>query len=176
MNFMDDTDPWPNPMDALFPKIAKCEWTKYGFSGDMEVKAAQCQLPMNNITQWTFFVFWWWLLLVLIVNVVSFFHFILNIFPFYRRRSYQKLVAKVCRDDVEAVRTFTLELDGKKIKKRRKKRSCIKVDLTFGDWLVLHFIKKNLQDWQFREFVRRLSMTKNHVVQIKSKSSKQWYV
>ena len=40
MFIMDGGDPWPNPMDALFPKIAKCEWAKYGYTGDLEVKVS----------------------------------------------------------------------------------------------------------------------------------------
>lgn len=41
---MDEGDNWPNPMDSLFPKMAKCEWARYGHGGDVEVKSAQCKI------------------------------------------------------------------------------------------------------------------------------------
>jgi len=93
VNFVDDSDPWPSPMDALFPKMAKCEWSKFGYGGDIETKSAQCQLPMNNLTQWSFFIFWWWTVVVLAINVLSVLRLLfLSMFPCYRTWHYRSFV------------------------------------------------------------------------------------
>lgn len=176
MNFMDQGDPWPNPMDKVFPKIAKCEWVKYGFTGDMEIQAAQCQLPMNNLTQWSFFVFWWWIMMLMVINLISSVNLLLTLLPWFRRAQYVRLVEKCCREDIEMARNIIVETDGRKIKKRRKTRNVVKVNVSFGDYLVLHLLKRNLQDWQYREFVRKMVSIPNNVVRIQSELDNESHV
>lgn len=117
---MDEADNWPNPMDALFPKMAKCEWARYGHGGDVELKSAQCQLPMNNLTQWSFFLFWWWSLVVFFVNTISCVRllFLWMCRP-YRRIQYRNFVQKACRSDVEKARTYTVHTIGGQFLTRR---------------------------------------------------------
>lgn len=120
--FLDDTDRWPNPMDVLFPKMAKCEWARYGFGGDIEVKSAQCQLPMNNLTQYSFFLFWWWSLIVFILNFVSFARLlVLWVCRPYRTVQYRNFVNRACRQDVEKARTYTVHTMGGMVMTKRYK-------------------------------------------------------
>ncbi|OXA44981.1 Innexin inx2 [Folsomia candida] len=143
-HFFDDSAPWPNPMDVLFPKMAKCNWIQYGFGGDPEIKSAQCQLPMNNLTQWSFFVFWWWLAFTFVVNLLSLFRISLFMCGPYRKYSYRRFVSRACRDDVEKARSYVFLEKG----------------------AVLSFIKRNLEEWEFREFIRTMATTKNHFLQL----------
>ena len=162
---MDTEDPWPNPTDALFPKIAKCEWARYGYTGDLEIRAAQCQLPMNNLTEWSFFILWWWLALVLLVNLISLFYFTIMMFiPWYRWYSYRKLVSRVCREDIEISKAI-LKSNGKT--KSIKLKDVLNVRISFGDWLVLYFLDKNLENYEYRAVVRQLAVTENRVLQLK---------
>jgi hypothetical protein len=162
------SDSWPSPMDALFPKMAKCEWIKYGYGGDMEVRSAQCQLPMNNLTQWSFFVFWWWLLFVFIINLVSFLRLITLTLPHCRQIKYKNFVQVACREDVEKARTYTVQLKGIVETKKLKRKDVISVNMQFGDLVLISFLKRNLADWQFREFIRKLVVTKNEVLQLRA--------
>ena len=41
------------------------------------------------------------------------------------------------------------------------------VNISFGDWLILSFVKRNLADWQYREFIRKLVVTENSALQLK---------
>ncbi|KAG4068298.1 hypothetical protein HA402_007818 [Bradysia odoriphaga] len=167
-HFMDETDPWPNPMDVLFPKMAKCEWSRYGYSGDLEIKSAQCQMPMNNITQWSFFVYWVWLLVIFIVNMLSLVYLFFHIFPCCRRYRYRKFVSAACREDVEKLRNYiTPGEKGKGVKRKHEKYKVISINMGFGDWLVLSFVKKNLEEWKFRDFIRQLATTENTVIQLR---------
>ncbi|KAJ6639242.1 Innexin inx2 [Pseudolycoriella hygida] len=165
--FMEDSDPWPNPMDILFPKMAKCEWSRYGYSGDLEIKSAQCQMPMNNITQWSFFIYWCWLVVIFAANVLSLIYLIVHIFPCCRRYRYRKYIAAACREDVEKLRNHIVPNDkGKRIKRKHDKSKVISINMKFGDWLVLSLMKKNLEEWKFRDFIRQLATTENSVIQL----------
>lgn len=148
LNFLDPSDPWPNPMDVLFPKLAKCEWLKYGFSGDREIQSAQCQLPMNNINQWSFFVYWWWLIMLIVINLISFVELMATLLPFYRGYKYKGLARRVNQD-------------------LRGSKSSLKCNMSYGDYLVLKLMRLNIEDWQFREFVRQLIKTQNPLLYVK---------
>jgi hypothetical protein len=147
-------------MDALFPKVAKCEWARYGFTGELEIKAIQCLLPMNNLSQWSFFLFWWWTVLVLLINLLSYFHFATMFFlPFLRRSLYRNFVSNVCRDEIETVRRFQRQ-------KPLNRRDVLRIEIGFGDWLILFLLEKNLGGTEFRDMVRRVAVTANPVLQI----------
>lgn len=166
-HFMDDSSPWPDPMDVLFPKDAICEWRRYGFGGGIEETSAQCQLPMNNINQWSFFIYWLWIVVVFVINMLSLLYLMFHICPSCRRYKYRKFVGAACRDDVEKILNYTADgANGNKTKKRNKNK-VIDINLGFGDWLVLSFMKRNMEDWKFRDFVRKLAVTKNRVIQLK---------
>lgn len=105
------------------------------FGGDSEVKSAICQLPMNNLTQWSFFVFWWWMAFTVVVNILSLLRLSLFMCGLYRRYSYRRFVALACRDDVEKGRSYRGQGKGKL--KKFSKSDIIMVKLSFGDVLVI---------------------------------------
>lgn len=167
-HFMDNSDPWPNPMDVIFPKMAKCEWSRYGFSGDIETRAAQCLLPMNNITQWSFLVYWFWMLIVFFVNILSLVYIFVHMFSYFRRYRYRKFIEAACRDDVEKLKEMIDAADNSKGIKKMHKNNAFHINMGFGDWLVLNFMEKNLEDWKFRDFLRKMAKTKNAFLQLKT--------
>lgn len=158
-----DGDPWPSPMDALFPKIAKCEWAKYGYTGDLEVKAAQCQLPMNNFTQWSFFVLWWWIVFVLLINIPSLLYIYAMMFGPFRSFIYRKYIAKICRQDVERLRSHKI-MSPALMPRKRKLNKILKVKPSLGDWFILTFLEKNLPDYQFRSLMKKVVVTSNPIL------------
>ena len=54
----------PDPMAAVFPKVTKCTFHKYGPSGTVEKKDGLCVLPVNIINEKTFIFIWFWLVFV----------------------------------------------------------------------------------------------------------------
>ena len=50
-----------DPMDLVFPKVAKCDFFKYGHSGTGETKDLLCILPINVINEKIFVFIWFWL-------------------------------------------------------------------------------------------------------------------
>jgi len=47
---MSGGDQWPDPTDALFPKIARCEYIKYGYAEDLGVKVNFYAIFQNVFT------------------------------------------------------------------------------------------------------------------------------
>lgn len=52
------------PGDVAFPKMVKCTFSKYGYSGTPESIDSLCILPLNVINEKVFFVLWFWYLML----------------------------------------------------------------------------------------------------------------
>jgi hypothetical protein len=48
----------PDPMAKVFPKLTKCTFYKYGFSGTVEKKDGLCVLPLNIINEKIYILVW----------------------------------------------------------------------------------------------------------------------
>ncbi|KAK4309437.1 hypothetical protein Pmani_018934 [Petrolisthes manimaculis] len=51
------TDP-SNPLNEIFPKVAKCTWYKYGPSGTIQQHDSLCVLPLNIVNEKTYIFLW----------------------------------------------------------------------------------------------------------------------
>lgn len=109
---------------------------------------------MNNLTQWSFFLFWWWSIVVLVVNMISCIRLLLLwMCRPYRTIQYRSFVHKACRQDVEKARTYTVHTIGGQFLQRRyryvhtsfthinifKIRKCIRVLLLVLFHKCIHF-------------------------------------
>ncbi|XP_066261516.1 innexin inx2-like [Euwallacea similis] len=61
--------PWPMAFHAVFPKRAKCNFTKYGVSGSNESRDMLCILPLNILNEKFFLILWYWILFMFVVTV-----------------------------------------------------------------------------------------------------------
>jgi hypothetical protein len=159
--FFDQTHIWPGPIITLFPKMTKCEWSRVGFGGDKETRSALCQLPLNNVVPWTAFALWWALAVIFIMNLLSLLHYlIIFLCPCLRNRGWRKFVKNLCPLEVAILRKRGLY----------GLHEVIKVNLTFGDWLLLYFIENNLGEDEFRSFVRKVVcvQARNYALRLRS--------
>lgn len=131
-----------DPMHTVFPKVTKCTFHKYGPSGTVEKKDALCVLPLNIINEKMFIFMWFWLVIVAVIS---------GVFLLYRLAVLlgpQIRVALITvkggkstkRSDVEAI------LDPESLSYWEK----------IGDWLVLHFVCKNLDTLTVNDLIRHL--------------------
>lgn len=131
-----------DPMAKVFPKVTKCTFHKYGPSGTVEKKDGLCILPLNIINEKIFVFVWFWLIFVAAVT---------GVFLIYRiavLAGPQIRVALIAvtggkstkRDDVEAI------LEPASLNYYEK----------LGDWLVLHFLCKNLHPLTVNDLIRHL--------------------
>lgn len=49
-----------DPMDEVFPKVAKCTFHKYGASGTVETHDGLCVLPLNIFNEKIYIFLWFW--------------------------------------------------------------------------------------------------------------------
>ncbi|KAJ8965141.1 hypothetical protein NQ314_004366 [Rhamnusium bicolor] len=121
-----------NPMNAVFPKVTKCTYYKYGPSGGVNKIDALCILPLNVLNEKFFLVLWYWLLFLLIV---SFFSLI-----------YRALFLFVPKFRVYLLRAQTRNLD-------KKKAKAVIDHITYGDFFLLYKVGKNVNPILYKDLV-----------------------
>ena len=57
-----------NPMCEVFPRLAACDYIRYGPGGGQERKNALCVLGLNMINDKIFLIVWFWYLILLIIG------------------------------------------------------------------------------------------------------------
>ena len=58
-----------NPMCRSFPRIAGCDYHRFGPGGHPASISAICVLGLNVINDKIFFLIWWWLVLLLVAGI-----------------------------------------------------------------------------------------------------------
>jgi len=59
-----------NPMCEVFPRIAACDYIRFGSGGGQETRNAICILGLNMVNDKIFLVVWWWYMVLTILGVV----------------------------------------------------------------------------------------------------------
>ena len=123
-----------DPMDEVFPKIAKCQFNRHGPGGGIQNHDALCLLPLNIVNEKIYLFMWIWLIVLGVASGLTVIYRLVCIsVPEVRIlvlwKSFNKWsdVAKVC-----------------------KKRP-------YGDWFLLRQMAKNVEPDVFDEFLKELS-------------------
>jgi len=134
-----------NPMCEAFPRIASCNFVRYGTGGEQEKKNALCILGLNMINDKIFLVVWFWYFFLLIIGVLRLVFRILTI-SFWKIR-YNLLRWKIRRYFKKDENDHHIE---------NYVQHC-----SLGDWLVLYQMAKNMNKRFFADFLSVLSKTAN---------------
>lgn len=134
-----------NPMCEVFPKVATCNYVRYGRGGGQEIKNAICILSLNIINDKVFALLWFWHcgLIVAGVNRVI-------------TRSAQLLSTRV--------RYFLMKMMMHRYLNNNRHAKHIQhyvLNCSIGDWFVLYQMSKNLNKRFFAEFLALLSVKVN---------------
>ncbi|CAG9827683.1 unnamed protein product [Diabrotica balteata] len=124
-----------NPMNRVFPKIAKCTYYKYGPSGDVQLLDALCILPLNVLNEKVFLILWYWFYLLLIISVLCVVYRGLFVF-------------------LPSFRTYLLRAQTRKMD--RKKAEFIIEKISYGDFFVLYKFGKNVNPVLYKDIVNSL--------------------
>jgi len=124
-----------DPMAAVFPKITKCTFHKFGPSGTVERKDGLCILPLNIINEKIYVFLWFWFIFLAIVT---------GIFTVYR-------LALLL---LPALRMCILKQRARLVTQGELENICRRLRL--GDWFVLYQLGKNMDQMIFREFIEKL--------------------
>ena len=69
-----------DPMHRVFPKVAKCTFSKYGPSGSIQTHDALCVLPLNIINEKIYIFLYFWFVFLAAVSCVWLIYRLLTIF------------------------------------------------------------------------------------------------
>ncbi len=58
-------------MSAIFPRVTKCSFYKFGSSGTVQTHDTVCILPVNIMNEKIYVFLWFWLLLLTLLTVLS---------------------------------------------------------------------------------------------------------
>jgi len=131
-----------NPMCYAFPRIASCDYWRWGPGGLQENINAICILALNMINDKVFLVLWWWFLFVAIVGVT-------------------RLIYRLVQTQSSFVRYQLINLRMNRYFKKSTKLTKIEsfiTQCTLGDWFVLYQLSKNLNRPFFMDFLTHLSV------------------
>jgi hypothetical protein len=128
-----DYDNRYDPLIRVFPRMTKCVFHKYGYSGAIEKHDALCFLPLNIVNEKIYIVLWFWFLSLLIVTIVVLIH---------------RVVLLLC----PPLRYFKLKRLAPSTDKKYLKRLTSRV----GNWFILHFIANNMKPSHFRDLINEV--------------------
>ena len=135
-----------NPMCDTFPRIASCDYWRWGSGGRQENINAICVLGLNMINDKVFLILWWW------------FFFLAFIGAF-------RLVYRVLQIQFTSLRFQLINMRMNRYFKRSHKTEKIENYLCsckLGDWFVLYQLSKNLNRPFFMDFLTTLSVRYAH--------------
>jgi len=124
-----------DPMSAVFPKVTKCTFHKFGSSGTVETKDGLCILPLNIINEKIYVFLWiWFTFLAIATGIFTIYRLALLVMPGLRLCILNQRARLVGRMEVENI--------------------CRRLRL--GDWFILYQLGKNIDPMIFREFMEKL--------------------
>merc|ERR1719410_2536192 len=135
-----------NPMCDTFPRIASCDYWRWGSGGRQENINAICVLGLNMINDKVFLILWWWFFFLAVIGAF-------------------RLVYRVLQVQFTGLRFQLINMRMNRYFKRSHKIEKIESYLCsckLGDWFVLYQLSKNLNRPFFMDFLTTLSVRYAH--------------
>jgi hypothetical protein len=132
-----------NPMCRTFPRVASCNYFRFGPGGDQEKINAICILALNMINDKVFGLIWWWCCGLACLGILSLLY-----------------SAVLASSAFLRFQVFKLRVSSRYVKKCTKRdliQAYIK-SIPRGDWFVLYQLSKNLYRPFFMDFLTTLSL------------------
>lgn len=130
---------WSRHTDAVFPKLAKCEYFEFGPSGSMERRDIVCVLSLNVLNEKLFAGLWLWFVGLLAVSAAN---------VLWR--------ALCCCSPALRVRLLQAQAYAEQLGAAEVRAATAGAAL--GEWFVLHQMGRNVQERVFGEIVRELAL------------------
>ncbi|GIY88785.1 innexin inx2 [Caerostris darwini] len=139
-----------DPMVHVFPRMTKCTFHAYGYSGDVQRHDAMCILPINIINEKIFIVLWFWMIALGSISGLA-------------------LVYRALTYFYPSVRLFATN----SIAQHTDKANLAKVlsKCNAGDWIMLHYLCKNIDPLNFRDIIADLAVKFEGAVAVKNNGS-----
>jgi len=135
-----------NPMCDTFPRIASCNYWRWGSGGKQENINAICVLALNMINDKVFLILWWWFFFISLIGVI-------------------RIIYRIIQSQSSWLRFHLINMRMNRYFKRSAKIVKIENFVTqckLGDWFVLYQLSKNLNRPFFMDFLTHLSVRYAH--------------
>jgi len=119
-----------NPMDEVFPKIAKCQFNKHGVGGGIQNHDALCILPLNIVNEKIYLVLWWWYIFLSVFSALA---------VIYRLTS-------ILLPDLRSYMLWKSQREWSPLERICRNKP-------YGDWFLLRQMAKNVDEETFDEFL-----------------------
>lgn len=127
-----DPESRTDPMILLFPRVTKCQFKKFGSSGEVETLDSICILPLNVANEKIYIFLWFWMFilagltaLVIAFRILIFASAWLRVYLLYARLRFVE---------------------------REKLNSVVAIS-TFGDWFLIYMLTQNIDPLIFKEVI-----------------------
>jgi len=134
-----------NPMCEVFPKVAVCNYQRYGRGGGQETKNALCILSLNMINDKVFALLWVWHCVLIVAGI-------------------NRIITRSVQLSSSRIRYFLMKMMMHRYLRNNKHSKHIQhyvVNCSIGDWFVLYQMSKNMNKRFFAEFLALLSLKVN---------------
>ena len=132
-----------DPMIQVFPRMTKCTFHKFGYSGSVETHDALCLLSVNIFNEKIYIFAWFWLIILSGLSaLILFYRLIMLASLFVRRFVIQRQAPTTERESAVSVVN----------------------SIRFGDYFLLHLLGKNLDGFHFKQLLEEMvnRVTTNH--------------
>jgi len=127
------SDNFADPLIRVFPRLSKCTFHKFGYSGSIEATDSLCFLCLNIVNEKIFVILWFWFAFLFIVTSIVLLYRILHILLPYMR--YKDLVSIAPSTDRKSLRMLTSRI---------------------GNYFVLYHIARNIKPHFFRDLIENV--------------------
>jgi len=134
-----------NPMCEVFPKVATCNYHRWGRAGGQETKNAFCVLSLNMINDKVFALLWYWHCVLIIAGII-------------------RILTRTIQFSSSSIRFFLMKIQMHRYLSNNKHARHIHhyiSNCSIGDWFVLYQMNKNINKRFFSEFLALLSIKVN---------------
>ncbi|KAJ4440297.1 innexin inx3-like [Periplaneta americana] len=129
-----------DPMIAIFPRLTKCVFQKFGPSGSIELHDALCVLPLNILNEKIFIFLWFWFIILAVMSGLALLYSLVIVaYPPIRKVILEKRFK------------YKVPLGVSTIVAKTK----------VGDFLLLHLLGQNMTTTVFRDVLEEFSSKLN---------------
>ncbi|XP_042891032.1 innexin inx2-like [Penaeus japonicus] len=126
-----------DPMDEIFPKVAKCTFHRFGPSGTIMRHDVLCVLPLNILNEKIFVFLWFWFIIVAVISGCGLVYRMATFSSSFRHLLLRGRSRLALAEQLDSI-----------------SRKC-----QIGDWFLLYLLAKNMDPYIYKDFIRDLDST-----------------
>jgi len=161
LEFIDQDTNRTDPMDAIFPKVTKCTFRKYGPTGSIVNYDGLCVLALNMFHEKIFIFLWFWFIILAVATALGLIFSLVTLCSHKVRTLLlrNKVLNFSRHPDLHADLRFDAitRLPSNNNPKFEAIRT-IMYRLTPGDWFVLYQLSRNMWPHHFKQLIRELAL------------------